>query len=270
MVGGTLDDKYDLSSSQQIIWPVLACLAVIAGGVGIEKITNPLSGLIFLNQWQIPLGVWGGHAHYFNVIADSFTFVWLMGMIFTTKLLDGLDGLSSGVGAVGALIIFLFTVTTRYYQPDIALAALVLAGALLGFLVWNWHPAKIFIGDGGSLLIGFALGVLSIISGGKIAIALLVMGLPILDVVWTFIRRWSRGKNPLRAADRGHLHFKLLDSGLGPRRTVIVYCGLAALFGLSALFLQSRGKLLALLILGGVMLVMIIWFAWLDKKEKIT
>src|SRR4030042_2579467 len=185
MVGGLLDDKCDLGPSRQIIWPVLAALAVIAGGVNIEKITNPLGGFIYLSP----------------IVSGSIIFLWLLGMMYTTKLLDGIDGLVTGVTTIGALIIFLFTMTTRYYQPDIGLAALILAAACLGFLFFNWHPAKIFLGEGGSLFLGFALGVLAIISGGKIAIALLIMGLPILAGVWTIIRRLFDKKNPFAFAD---------------------------------------------------------------------
>ena len=117
---------------------------------------------------------------------------------------------------------------------------------------------------------GFMLGVLSVISGGKIAIALLIMGLPILDVVWAIARRWRAGLNPFTHADRQHLHFRLLDSGLGTIKTVLIYYGLAALFGLSALFLQSQGKLVAVMILGLLMLLLVIWFSHIDKKKKIT
>lgn len=270
MIGGFLDDKYNLKPSQQLIWPILASLAVIAGGVGIEKISNPLSGFLYLNDWKVPVGYWFGQMHYFVVITDVFTFLWLMGMMFTTKLLDGLDGLSSGVGATASIIIFLFTMTTRYYQPDVALAAIVFAGACLGFLVWNWHPAKIYIGEGGSMLLGFVLGVLSIISGGKIAVALLIMGIPIMDVAWAIIRRSLEGKNPFKSPDRKHLHFRLADSSLGIRKTVIIYYIFSIVFGLSALFLQSRGKLITLLVLGVIMMVIVMWLARLDKKSKIS
>jgi UDP-GlcNAc:undecaprenyl-phosphate GlcNAc-1-phosphate transferase len=188
--------------------------------------------------------------------------------MYTTKLLDGIDGLVTGVTAIGAFIIFLFTMTTKYYQPDIGLAALILAGVSLGFLVFNWHPAKIFLGEGGSLFLGFALGVLAIISGGKIAIALLVMGIPIMDVAWTIIRRTKAGKNPFKFADREHLHFRIFDSGLSQRQTALVYYILATLFGLSALFLQSLGKLLALVLLLIIMLTVIISFYHFEKKHR--
>jgi len=271
MIGGWLDDKYNLSAKWQLLFPILAALSVVAFGVGVEKITNPLgSGFLYLDAFKFPVLAWGGVMHYFVLIADLFAFLWLTGMMYTTKLLDGLDGLVAGVSGVGALIIFLFTMTTQYFQPDIGLAALILSGACFGFLVLAWYPGKIFLGEGGSLFLGFMLGVLSIISGGKIAIALLIMGIPILDVIWTIVRRILNKQNPFKTADRRHLHFKLLDSGLSNRQTVLIYYALAAVFGLSTLFLQSQGKFVSLVILGLIMLAMIIGFNWLDKKSKIA
>lgn len=251
MLGGFLDDKYKLKPGQQIIFPLLAIVSLIAGGVEIEKITNPLGGFIYLGFWSAPL------------IA-----LWLLGMMYTTKLLDGLDGLVTGVVAIGGLIIFLFTMSPKYYQPDIGLAALILAATSLGFLIFNWHPAKIFLGEGGSLFLGYALGVLAIISGGKIAIALLILGIPILDVLWTIIRRALAGVNPFKFADRKHLHFRLLDLGLGQRKTVLLFYFFSALFGLSALMLQSIGKVYAFLVLAGLMLLIVVGFGYLDKKAK--
>ncbi|MEA3398408.1 MAG: MraY family glycosyltransferase [Patescibacteria group bacterium] len=267
MIGGFLDDKYNLKPKYQIIFPILAALAIIAGGVNIEKITNPFGGFWNLGAISLPVISWDGQMHYFIVISDMLIIFWLMGMMYTTKLLDGLDGLVTGVTAIGAIIIFLFTMTDKYNQPDIAVAALILAGACLGFLVFNWHPARIFLGEGGSLLLGFILGVLAIISGGKIAIALLIMGLPILDVAWTIIRRLMSGKNPFKFSDKKHLHFRLFALGIGQRKTVLIYYFFSAFFGLSALFLQSLGKLLALVALILIMAGFITSFNYLDKKQ---
>jgi predicted adenine nucleotide alpha hydrolase (AANH) superfamily ATPase len=143
-----------------------------------------------------------------------------------------------------------------------------LTGSICGFLIFNWHPAKIFLGEGGSLLLGYILGVLAIISGGKIAIALLVMGIPILDVAWTILRRVLSGKNPFRFADKKHLHHRLLALGLGQRKTVLIFYGLSLIFGLSGLFLQSRGKFLALIILIILMFVIVVAFGFLDKRTE--
>jgi UDP-GlcNAc:undecaprenyl-phosphate GlcNAc-1-phosphate transferase len=267
MIGGFLDDKYNLKPNQQFIFPLLAIVAVVVGGIGIEKITSPFGGLLYLDQAKLPIFSWGGEIHYFVLLADGFTIIWLLGMMYTTKLLDGIDGLVSGVSAIGGLVIFLFTITTRYYQPDIGLAALIFSASCFGFLIFNWHPAKIFLGEGGSLLLGYILGVLAIISGGKIAIALLVMGIPILDVAWTIIRRLKAGRNPFKFSDRLHLHFRLLDCGLGQRKTALVFYTLSLIFGASGLFLQSLGKVMALGILFFVMIALVIGFGYFDRKK---
>lgn len=268
MIGGFLDDKYGLKASLQIIWPLLAIFALLSGGVNIEKITNPLGGYVYLDSIRLVLFSLGHTTYYLVLFSDLLIFGWILGMMYTTKLLDGLDGLVAGVTAIGSLIIFLFTMTTKYYQPDIGLAALILAGATIGFLFLNWNPAKIFLGEGGSLFLGYALGVLAIISGGKIAVALLIMGLPILDVVWTILRRLKAGKNPFKFADRKHLHFRLLDLGIGQKKTVLIYYFFASLFGLSAVFLQSAGKLFALSFLIVIMALIIVAFNYLDKKKE--
>lgn len=254
VIGGVLDDKYNLAPKYQIIFPVLAILVVLGGGVSIERITNPFGNYFDLST--------------LTMVGSLLAAVWLLGMMYTTKLLDGVDGLVTGVGAIGALVIFLFTLTTRYYQPDIAFAAVLLVGSLSGFLIFNWHPAKIFLGEGGSLLLGYILGVLAIISGGKIAIALLVMGIPILDVIWTIMRRLIQGKNPFRSADKKHLHHRLLALGVSQRKTVLIFYALSLIFGLSGLFLQSRGKFLVLTLLVLLMLTVVIIFYFLDRRYK--
>jgi UDP-GlcNAc:undecaprenyl-phosphate/decaprenyl-phosphate GlcNAc-1-phosphate transferase len=252
MIGGFLDDKFNLNPGRQFIWPILAISCVLLGRIGIGKITNPLGGFLYFS----------------GTISFIFTIVWLLAMMYTTKLLDGLDGLVTGISAIGGLIIFLFTVSSKYFQPDIAFVAAVFSSACLGFLIFNWHPAKIFLGEGGSLLLGYILGVLAIISGGKIAIALLVLGLPVLDFAWTILRRTASGKNPFRSADRAHLHYRLLDLGIGQRQTVLIFYFFSLFFGLSALFLQSRGKMLAIGVLFIIMVCLIIGFAWLEKIKN--
>jgi UDP-GlcNAc:undecaprenyl-phosphate GlcNAc-1-phosphate transferase len=252
IVGGIIDDKYNLKPYQQFIFPILAIISVLLGGVEIAKLSNPFGGTMSI-AWLSPVLI----------------FCWLLGMMYTTKLLDGVDGLVGGVSLIGVLVIFLFTLTSKYYQPDIALAAAVLAGAILGFLFYNFNPASIFLGEGGSLFLGFALGVLAIISGGKIAIALLVMGVPILDVAWTIFRRLLSGKNPFKSADKKHLHHRLLALGLSQKQTVFVFYILSATFGALALLLQSRGKLMALGLLVILMLVAVIIFSFFDRKKKL-
>jgi len=260
MIGGWIDDKYSLRPGAQFIAPILAILAVIGSGVGIEFVSNPLgAGLLFLDGVQWNLFELGGSTITFVLVADTFTFVWLLGMMFTTKLLDGLDGLSSGITTIGAFIIFALSLTDKTFQPDVALLAIVLAGSCAGFLFWNAHPAKIFLGEGGSLWVGFMLGMLAIISGGKVATALLIMGIPILDVAWVIARRLFVEHRPLGVGDSKHLHFRLLTAGLSHRQSVLLLWGLAAFFGVSSLFFQTQGKIYLLIALFMVMILLAVW-----------
>ena len=239
MIGGFLDDKYNLRPRWQIIFPILAVVAVLCGGVNLKEITNPWGGTVTLNFWH-----WGS----FIPLTQLLVFGWLMGMMYTTKLLDGLDGLVAGLTAIGSMMIFFLANSQKFYQPDIALIALIFAAANFGFLIFNFYPAKIFLGEGGSLMSGFILGFLAIVAGGKIATTLLVMGVAALDIVMVIVRRVYRGQ-PFWQADAGHLHHRLLALGFSQRQIVLFFYCLAAGFGILTLFLQSRGKILALLLL---------------------
>ncbi len=273
MIGGYFDDRYSLSPRKQIIWPIAAALVIIASGIGITYITNPFGGplgteQIRLDDYEKILFWFRGWPYKFTILADLFTFLWLLGMMYTTKFLDGLDGLVPGVTIIGALIVAALALDPVVDQPVTALLAILLAGCFAGFLFWNWHPAKIFLGEGGSLFAGFMLGALSIVSGSKVATTALVFGIPILDVLWVIARRlfWER-HSPLRA-DRKHLHFRLLDIGLSHRKTVLLLYFLTAYVGVTALFLQSRGKLIAFVVLSASMLVLgvgLMCIRWIKK-----
>lgn len=242
MIGGALDDRFRLPPRVTILFPILAALLALAGGIEVTKLTNPLGGVILLEPWQSSLLV----------------FVWLMVVMYTTKLLDGLDGLVTGVGSVGVFAVLLLTLTTAYAQPDVALWSAIGLGALLGFLVWNWHPAKIFLGEGGSTFVGYFLGVLAVISGGKLATALLVLGLPFLDLLWTIGRRLTHQPRSIFSGDRRHLHHRLLDAGLPQSVVASGYILVALLLAVGGLFLQSREKAFAFLALSALLLLLML------------
>lgn len=260
MVVGFLDDKFRLPVWPRFVFAIAAVLVVLLGGVGLEKITNPFGGVIYLDFWQIKLGFLGA----FSVLADTLVFFWILGMMYSTKILDGLDGLSGGVSFIASLMIFFIAEGERWHQPDVALLSLIFAGACLGFLLFNFHPAKIFLGEGGSLWLGFMLGVLSVIAGGKLATALLVMAVPVLDLGRVIVARIYHGQ-PVFKGDRQHLHYRLLDSGLSHRGAVLLFYAVAGLFGLAGVFLQSGQKLLALLFLAVLMFALAVW---LERGRK--
>lgn len=262
MVVGFFDDKINLSSKWRLLFAVIAALCVLAGGVNFDGITNPFGGTIGLDFWKIQTA-WFGTV---LVGVDILAFLWLIGMSFTTKILDGLDGLSVGVSAIAALMIaFLSGGVTKFLQPDVALVALVFAGACLGFLIFNFYPAKIFLGEGGGLFLGLTIGVLAIIAGGKIATALLVMAVPIIDLVWVMLSRLYNHQ-AISVGDRRHLHFRLVDSGMAQWQAVLLLYVIAFSFGASTLFLESIYKLKVLIILVVCVLLLEIYVNGKNKR----
>lgn len=255
IVGGYLDDRFHFTARRQIFFPILAALVTIAVGIGVTYITNPFGGTVDLSHptWQI--FSLNGRSYRLMLFADLFAFAWLLATTYTTKILDGLDGLVAGVTTIGGIIITVLSLTKEVTQPETALLAVILAGAAAGFLIWNWHPAKIFLGEGGSTYTGFMLGTLAIIAGGKIATALLILGIPALDVGWAIIRRLT-GKRKATQADRGHLHFRLLDAGLTVRQAVLLLYTVTAVFGSVTLVTRGEQKVYALIALALVMITL--------------
>lgn len=257
---GFLDDRYNLKPWQLFIVPVAVSLIVVTFGVKVGFVTNP---------FEAGAGPYGRSLVYLSSsIGAVFSFLWILGMMYTVKLLDGLDGLVTGIGSIGAIILFIVSLFWDVPLSGTSILAIILAGSLLGFLPYNWHPAKIFLGES-SLFVGFMLGVLSIISGAKIATALLVMGIPVLDVVWVIVRRLFLHKSPFRG-DRTHLHFQLLDSGLSHRQTVLLLYALTAAFGTISIFLQSTQKVIALGVLVLVMTLIILLIVGKKKNTELT
>jgi UDP-GlcNAc:undecaprenyl-phosphate GlcNAc-1-phosphate transferase len=236
-VFGILDDRYEFSALPQYIAQLLAAGIAVLFLIIIESFNNPLTGKLT--------------PHWPYVVTVTLTLFWLGFMMNTVNWLDGLDGLAAGVCAVAALMIFIHA-AFRLDQISVSLLPLALFGSALGFLPYNFHPARVFMGSNGALFLGYTIGVLGIIGGAKMATVLLVMGLPLLDVVWQIVRRVSAGRNPTEG-DRGHVHYRLLDLGLSPRQIVLAYYVFCTLFGAIALVTTSRlYKLIALLVMAAV------------------
>jgi UDP-GlcNAc:undecaprenyl-phosphate/decaprenyl-phosphate GlcNAc-1-phosphate transferase len=257
MIGGFIDDKKSLDPIKQIIFPVVAILVVILSGIKIGYITNPFGGVINFDS--------------LNFLAIILTFLWLLGMSYTTKILDGLDGLTSGITLIGTLAIFILTLFIGpAILPEVGIIAIILAGGLFGFLMFNFHKASIFLGEGGSLYCGFMLGVLAIITDGKIAITLLIMGIPIIDLLFVVIQRFTKKQSPFRHSDKKHLHFRLLDIGFSHKQAVLSLYFLTIVFGAAGLFLNSIGRFLTFLILFTLMVLIAsgVYFIYKKKNEE--
>jgi UDP-GlcNAc:undecaprenyl-phosphate GlcNAc-1-phosphate transferase len=262
---GLWDDRFGIRPGIKLLWQLLAAVILIANGVGIDFITSPFGGVLHLDNPAIAVPI--NHVtHHFRLLSDGFTIFWVVGMVNTINFLDGLDGLAAGVSGISAVIIAALSVGLAVDQPQTATLALGLAGAAAGFLPRNFYPAKIFMGDSGSMFLGFVLGVLAILSGSKVATAVLVLGFPILDVAWAIVRRRRRGVSPF-TADREHLHHLLLEVGFSQRTAVLTMYSLTGLFGLLALSADRGNKLLLMGILLAVMVALLAGLALRIRKQ---
>lgn len=245
------DDIKGLKPWPKFFWQTVAAAVVVLFGIRIWWLSNPFGGNI------IVLGTLSG----------VFVMVWIILLTNVVNWLDGLDGLASGVSLISLVVLFLLSLASEVNQPATALLAAIMIGAVLGFLPFNFYPAKIFLGDSGSMFLGFMLAIISIISGGKVATAALVLGVPILDAIFVILRRLIK-KQPLMRADRYHLHHEFLRAGFSQRQTVIFYYFLSVIFGIIALLNSTQGKFIASFYLLGLMLVLIA-VLFLIKKLKI-
>ncbi|MBI2798271.1 undecaprenyl/decaprenyl-phosphate alpha-N-acetylglucosaminyl 1-phosphate transferase [Candidatus Saccharibacteria bacterium] len=264
---GLADDIWRLSPWLKLAVQTLAALvATVMFGIGIDAITNPFGNTFVLNNFVVHVTVLA-HTFTINYVASLLAMVWLIAMTNTMNFLDGLDGLSGGVAAIAAFVIFLVSISAKVNQPNTGLMALILAGGCLGYLFYNFYPAKIFNGDSGAYFLGMTLGILSIISGAKLATAALVLGLPILDALWAVTRRLIHGQSPFRA-DRGHLHYLLLDVGLSQRQAVFIIYSICVVFGGVAVFAGTTEKLLAILALVIILVILLVTLASIKARQK--
>ncbi len=233
---GLLDDMYDLPPLAQFAGQSAGAAIAILFQIFIEYFNNPLTGQ------QTPSWPF--------IVTVALSFFWLVGMMNTMNWLDGADGLAGGVTLIAGATLFINSAfRIEPAQTSVSLLHLALAGAALGFVLYNFFPARIIMG-GGATFLGYTLGALAIIGGAKMATILLVMGLPLVDSLWQVVNRLRQGRSPF-SGDRGHLHFRLIDMGISQRRLVIGYYGFCALFGVLTLVTDSRFfKFAALALLG--------------------
>lgn len=241
IIGGVLDDKYNLSPIKQTLFVLLACFVIIICGTQIKFITRPGGGILDLTIGQFQL-----FGMNFYAIGVIITFLWLLITTNATKLLDGLDGLCGGITSIAMLMLFIVSLSwdsANSFTPNLIL---IFLGAIIGFLILNFNPAKIFLGNGGSNLLGIMIGFFAVATGAKIATALLVMGLPLLDMVLVILQRLKNHEHPFAHADRKHLHFKLIDHGFSIKKAVLFMYLSSFTFGVTALFQDTIGKIIML------------------------
>ncbi len=245
---GIFDDSHDLSAKLKLIVQIIAALVTIyIGDIKINFFTNPN---IFSNDKILLLSDW---------ISVPCTVLWIVAITNAVNLIDGLDGLAAGVSTIAA--VSLVFIASMVDEPAIALIAIIIAGACLGFLPFNFRKKKkIFLGDTGATFLGYALAVLSVQGGFKsyavisFAVPVLIFGLPIFDTAFAMLRRMLTGRSPM-SPDRGHIHHRLVDMGFSQKQSVFILYAMSGVLGLTAVVLAESGAMRALLLLIGVLIV---------------
>lgn len=224
---GLIDDLYNLPAKLKLLGQIIAALILLSFGIKILFITNPAGGMVYLGKLGIIL-----------------TIIWIVGITNAINLIDGLDGLAAGISLIASLIFFSLAYLDQRISQDLILTlSIIVAGTTLGFLRYNFYPAKIFMGDGGAYFLGLILSVITIIGAFKsvatlaLFVPILVLGIPILDTLFSIGRR-IKAKEPAFKPDRKHLHHKLLELGLSHRQTVLFIYLLSLILGLIAILLS--------------------------------
>lgn len=223
---GAIDDVFGLSAGRKLGVQIVVAVAMYYGGFRITTLSNPLGGV-----WQL------------GWLSLPFTVLWIVGLTNATNLLDGMDGLVAGVAAVLALSLSMINIIGG--NPVVALMTFALAGAALGFLPYNFTPARIFLGDSGSLFLGIVMAGISTLSLFKTATATLIFvpfllfGLPLFDTVQVVIGRLRRGQHPF-SPDKTHVHHQLLDLGLDQSQATALLYGVTLLLGVASIILSWR------------------------------
>jgi UDP-GlcNAc:undecaprenyl-phosphate GlcNAc-1-phosphate transferase len=230
-ISGIIDDIKDLSPRGKLLFQILAAVILIFGDVKIDALTNPFtqsSNLIPLNGFSVPI-----------------TIFWVVGITNTLNLIDGLDGLASGVAMIASLS-FLF-VANKFNYIQVMIMSSIIAGSCLGFLPYNFNPAKIFMGDTGALFLGFMLaavsieGVMKSVATIAVVVPIIILGVPIFDTTFAIFRRLLNGKS-IAEADKGHLHHRLLKMGFSQKKTVLILYSISAIFGLCAILIAKANS----------------------------
>lgn len=253
---GLIDDLRPLSWRSQLFFQIVIVMGVFIIGIRVPYITNPFGGVIWL-------GVENG-----SILCLIFMIGWMLFIMNAINWCDGIDGLSGGVIAIAACALFALTLQPHVMQPPMAIIAMALMGSVVGFLLFNFPPAKILAGSSGAFFMGFVIAVVAIAAGAKIGTTLLVLIIPLLDSLWVVWNRLKKGRSIFHG-DKEHLHFKLIDRGWSVKQILLFYYGITALCAFFAVWTRSTEKLFTFVFLCIVMLIMFFFFSY-DKKNVLT
>jgi len=264
------DDLFSLNPFFRLGVQAVGALILVFAGIGINSISNPFGPAIILDAQKLSFNI-AGVMMSISVLVALFTIIWVVFIVNTMNWLDGLNGLPSGVSAIAALTLFFLSIRPGIHydmsnQVSVAMISIILFATAAAFAIFDFYPAKILMGDTGSMFLGFVIATLAIFSGGKVTTAFLVLGFPILDAVWVIVRRIMQGGSPFKG-DLKHLHHRLIYMGLSPRKAVLLMYFASAVFGLLAIFLDTQEKVFAIGLLFLAMLIVGSYAVFLGKEK---
>lgn len=254
---GLVDDLKPLKPKMKLILQIISAIILVLFGISVKYVTNPFDK----GMSMADIGI-------FSIPATIF---WIVGVTNAFNLIDGLDGLAAGVASISCITLFIVSILNNRLVPAMLTAAL--AGGTIGFIPYNFNPAKIFMGDTGAQFLGFILAAISIQGAIKsaaaiaIAVPILALGLPIYDTLMAIFRRFLN-KKPVMQADREHLHHKLLDMGLNQRQAVLILYVISALLGLSAIFATELSDVQSFFVLISVFCIILIFSKEIGFMKK--
>lgn len=259
LVVGLIDDVKSSSPYLRLGMNFLVTLIVVASGIGIAYISNPLGGVIDLSWPRWGFNLFGSH-HEIWILADIFALLWIPSLMNAINWSSGVDGQISGVITIAAVVLGLISLnySADITQWPVATLAFATAGAFAGLTVYHFYPQKIMPGYSATSLAGLLLGVISILATAKVGALIIVLGVPLIDFLYILIKRLISGKSPVWG-DKSHLHHKLLAMGWGKRRVALFYWLAAAVLGVAALSFEARTKLIIMIGLVILMTVFIVW-----------
>lgn len=264
---GIFDDRKDVHPLIRLFSNAIAVSFIIAAGVSIPYITNVLGpGVISFEHWNIAI-----YGITFSPLAIGIAFFWLYWTMNIIGWSAGVDGQLPGVVIIAAIVLGILSLRYTLTDPSqiyVTILSAIVAGTFLGFLPWNFYPQKIMPGYSGKTLAGLFLGILGILSYAKLGTALLVLGLPMIDAIYTLNRRMLSGKSPIWA-DRGHLHHHLLDLGWNKRTIALFYYLLSAILGAVALAVSSKQKIFIFLVMVVIIGAFLLWVNWVWRSSKL-
>ncbi len=256
LIFGVIDDIKVISWKSQIFIQIAVIILVFIIGVRIEFITNPFGGVVWLIHNNMSL---------FSLI---FMLLWIGVIMNAINWSDGIDGLAGGIVFIAAITLFIISLQPHVAQPPIAIISIAFAGSIMGFLIFNLPPAKIFAGSSGSFFMGFIIALIAIGAGAKIGATLLVLAVPLIDAMWVVMERFRNGDSIFQG-DKKHLHHRLLDYGWNTWSILALYYVITILCAIVAIVTHDIGKFIAFIMFCGIILIAFVALSYKKRKVKL-